>query len=1228
MPSPPSIVLRFFDDPGVFGPDSKPLLSLGKPFAALTYLWFHPKGVGREALARLLWSTAPSEAHALASVRQAVWTLRDRLGPDVVESSGPALRLEQSVLDRCDIDAFLGALEAERATRAIEVWGRGFLTGLALSGQPAWDRWVDEERDRLNQRLCLAADREARLRVQEGALWQAVALRRFLVQQRPWSADALTDLLELLADADAHEELEGEILATRTALAADGRATDERDELLAVLRRFEDRKVPKGRSEYVGGGVPRVHLPFVGRSKELAALRRWLSEGGADAPTALVTGPAGIGKSRLVDEVVRGLDPDAKTLVRIQAHETDHRTPWSLLLLLIRALATKRGAAGISARSAATLVGLAPSLEPVLGSTGHDRTPTSGEASIGDAAFDLLDAVADERPVLLVLDDLQWGDPESLRAIVRLGRRARTHRTRILAVCRSGEIDETTLAGLRRGTGDRSVEVSLVPLTEPAVHEAVGLLVRCREPDLVAALHRRVYQISGGNPLILSSVLDDLRARGLLQATTGGVWEFQAETLEAVGVPESLHDLIASQVATLTEAARTALGRLAHATGPLTAEDLARTSSLDARAPLRELERRGLVRWEPDGSVALTHELTRGVVRRVLPVAVKSRASRWIRMCAAAAILVAVGWGWGTAASPSGTTDQLPFDLFAWSGSDYVLLRPDPERGTATLIDSMRPAQGFRGHRARRGIGGDIHLFGSVVRDDRPPDAAVARWGEAPEVLFATAADDNVIDASPDRRWTLVTTADSVAGLYSRRYVVLDSVGTARTIGHGLPGEAMGLSPSGGRVLSVEAGRPDTLVVRSLRGDTWRLPARGMVGEASWCSDTEVVFADGQSGRLPELFVWRLGDNEAARLDAVPVEEAGHWLFCSGPWVGRLAARGGPEELVLFHRATGESVAINLGLPGPLTFIRPVGRAPPHVPVAIRAAGLPKRLEWGTAHTIHATVLDPSGRVMPEEPVTWSSSDASVLGVRGDRLTANRPGSGVVTGWVRDVPLFSDTLTVYRRAGAPIGALLAEDFSAPLTDGWWVHGTPAARTGVHDGRSVLVLPGDGSFPDGIRSRSTFDLSSGARLEFEFFLPLTASFHQRISFCLESSDPAVPEPTRALDWVTGPWGCVAYPARELRRFSPGEISLRANGAPFAPLSIPPQLVPAGWTHVELEMRPDGFATLRLGREVVAELPLGLPLTEHRWRVRIEGASVGTTLLVRDLVLWGGTGGDTH
>jgi len=224
-----------------------------------------------------------------------------------------------------------------------------------------------------------------------------------------------------------------------------------------------------------------VQEPFAGRTNELAAIACEIAaaEGGRGS-TVLLAGPAGIGKTAIVRRSLATWAGRGEVL-RASGDPGERLLAWGLLDQLTRQ-------AGLD------------KLADVLG---------NGEAdplSAGAALLASLRQLASARPVVVVIDDAQWGDTPSLLALTFVARRLTADRILSIIVVRSE--DEPALpSGLSRLVADRGTRLELAGLDPPGV---ASLAEQCGAGRLANVAAQRLRDHTDGVPLHVLELLHDL----------------------------------------------------------------------------------------------------------------------------------------------------------------------------------------------------------------------------------------------------------------------------------------------------------------------------------------------------------------------------------------------------------------------------------------------------------------------------------------------------------------------------------------------------------------------------------------------------------------------------------------------------------------------------------------------------------------------------------------------
>lgn len=275
--------------------------------------------------------------------------------------------------------------------------------------------------------------------------------------------------------------------------------------------------------------------PFVGRSRELAVLHAHLRAACEGRPRVVaVQGPAGIGKTALLERFLASAGEPAPTVLRGSGEEGE-----SLLAY---------GVVGQLARSAG------PAGAPLLAAVEQPSAPEP--VAVGTCLLELLGELEAAAPVVLAVDDLHWADQESVRALVFAVRRLVADAVLVVLAVRDADPDadpaaENTVAELpeslrRIVSGHQGDVVRLAGLDEGDLRELAGRLGIAALPARAA---RRLRSGTHGNPLHARAVLDEVTALDEVRAGSD-------DERQPLPSPRSFRRLVGDRYAACTDATR------------------------------------------------------------------------------------------------------------------------------------------------------------------------------------------------------------------------------------------------------------------------------------------------------------------------------------------------------------------------------------------------------------------------------------------------------------------------------------------------------------------------------------------------------------------------------------------------------------------------------------------------------------------------------------------------
>ncbi len=347
--------------------------------------------------------------------------------------------------------------------------------------------------------------------------------------------------------------------------------------------------------------------PLVEREAELAALEGLFDGGGA---VVVVEGPAGIGKSRLIDEL--RARSAARGMGRIVARggELERDFPFGVVRQLFEPALLRPGS------RERLMEGAAAAALPVFAAVEADPASPRGDATFAalHGLFWLTVNLAEEGPLLVVVDDLHWCDRPSLRFLAYLVRRLEGLDVLLALGLRTAEpgTDPALVGEVASAPG------ALVLRPRPLGPEGVAELARARlgaEPD--PAFATACHEAAGGNPLLLGQLLASLAEDGV---------EPGAGQVAAVrrAAPRAASRIVLTRLARLPPdagAVARAVAILGDGAGLPAVAALAGLDEPRVAAAAAALARAEILRAEPP--LGFVHPLVRDAVYHALPPGVR-----------------------------------------------------------------------------------------------------------------------------------------------------------------------------------------------------------------------------------------------------------------------------------------------------------------------------------------------------------------------------------------------------------------------------------------------------------------------------------------------------------------------------------------------------------------------------------------------------------------------------
>jgi DNA-binding NarL/FixJ family response regulator len=363
---------------------------------------------------------------------------------------------------------------------------------------------------------------------------------------------------------------------------------------------------------------------LVGRGAELEALTRLMELArSGPAHVALITGEAGLGKTRLLAELKARAAAHGFATRQGHCFEPDRTLPYAPFLDCLRAFCASHNAKDIAAafgstlaaqtQNAAPLVALLPELSTHLPNV-EPLAPIEPEAARRRVFQSFTQFCLAASPALIVLEDLHWCDETSLELLLHLIRRLSARPVLFALTYRADAMDATLRAFVAELDRARvATEFTLAPFAEREVEAIIRAIFGQAQP-VRAEFVNKVHELTEGNPFFIEEVLKSLVASGDIYVGATG---WARRPVNEMRIPRTVQDAVERRLRELSASARSTLTLAAVAGRRF---DFALLQSLTGHAEaelvalLKELIAAQLVAEENVDAFVFRHALTRQAV--------------------------------------------------------------------------------------------------------------------------------------------------------------------------------------------------------------------------------------------------------------------------------------------------------------------------------------------------------------------------------------------------------------------------------------------------------------------------------------------------------------------------------------------------------------------------------------------------------------------------------------
>jgi DNA-binding SARP family transcriptional activator len=538
-----------------------------------------PRAVSRTELATLFWGER-GEERARQSLRQALLELKHALG-DSVDIDAEMVRLPADAV-ALDIVTFEQDVASGRLSDAVDRWTGDFFEGAEDIGGDGLRRWIESERSGLHQQLGMAMERLIGDTELRGDWAGAAKWAERWAGAVPFDEKAHLRLIESLRMNGRGTDA----LKTHAAFVSRVRTSLDLDPSVEFLR-LGGGLADEARTELARKGrvSVAVHDPqLVGRAAVLDELSEgWLRARGGTPLVVVVRGEGGSGLTRIADELATRAQADG--LVLRGSGEPS---------AIFKDLQGAPGIAGAAPEALAAVSRIVPALASAF--PGLPVSP-SDEATLRDSLIQVLAAVSEERPVLILAEDLHQANESSLRFVAAIAQKLSGSVLLVVTHDEGAAQPDLAMASILGVRGVRRIQLEELGVTD--VETMLGSMVTM-EPADRHALAMRLYEDSSGFPYAVRELVVALVDDHLLKLDGSGIWRVSpALAGRPLPVPVAWRERVRRRLEGFQPASRAvadAIAVLGEATDPAVAASVVQLSPDDADRAMRDLVARRILR--------------------------------------------------------------------------------------------------------------------------------------------------------------------------------------------------------------------------------------------------------------------------------------------------------------------------------------------------------------------------------------------------------------------------------------------------------------------------------------------------------------------------------------------------------------------------------------------------------------------------------------------------------
>jgi DNA-binding SARP family transcriptional activator len=584
-----ALKVYLFGSPTITRDDVPLPITSQKAQALFYYLISNRQAHTREKLAALFWGET-SERQAKGSLRNTLYELRRDLTPGSKPAEKYILAESNTLCFNPEADYWLDTEEFEKLldkkaegertrmdnwSKAVELYRGDFLEGFIVKDSYEFEDWSFFERERLQRRYLEALTELSDYCGKQGEYEKAIAYAIQILSRDSLQENIHRQLMRLYYAAGNRSaalrqyEICEEVIERELGVAPLAETTTLYEQILRqeLVEPPVERIEPSIEIQWQPRPSPLRPWPkpeylsssLVGRDREYAQLIRHLEAASQGrGQSVIIDGEVGIGKTRLVQELLDRAEPDFHLLIG-RCYESEMALPYQPLVEALRGYlpTLDLNVLQISSLWLREVSKLVPELSEALPDlpTSVPLNSDTERSRLFEGVAQFLVALSRQRPLILFIDDLHWADQATLTLLQYLARHVTRERILLIGAYRTEDVNEPLTNTMRSLKQDGLL--SRITLRRLTLEEVITLIREMAGMESGGErFSRRLYRETEGNPFFIFEVIRSLFEEGILYRDEHG-WSTDLKDFVTnyaqLPIPPSMRDVIQARLNRLDE---------------------------------------------------------------------------------------------------------------------------------------------------------------------------------------------------------------------------------------------------------------------------------------------------------------------------------------------------------------------------------------------------------------------------------------------------------------------------------------------------------------------------------------------------------------------------------------------------------------------------------------------------------------------------------------------------